>query len=567
MAQLERRNIVRVYDVVDCEFDGDQWKFLIMELLTGGTARDHVTQFGPMDPRQAVEVVLEVLDALRAVHSKKVIHRDIKPENILLSGEGVVKLADFGIAFAPRDRTRLTVQGSTMGTEVYMAPEQREDASSATTRSDIYSVGVVLWVLLIGREPYAPPGYNNFFQNVERNPLWFDGIPDELKQIIMIATSEDPQFRFDSAQAMEDELRAVLPLLASTPSQAPKLGSAPEAKRAKEAREQMTARNLADLADDGDDSEIGNSELGVVEYVRHSPVAVSVSGGLEVSSSSPGSTKVPLSTGGRLVSEEVDDGFEEPPLLNALPSGTLSDARPLSETRMGKMMDAEQRTSKRNFAILVGVVGILAVGLVSLLIVGKTYLFDGESGQVEEPVQIVSTVEVEPVKEPAKEDLTTPELPVLDPPEEVQEAEPAQKESKTPVVAQVKVEPKQTEPTPPREVKVNTDSAKETPPPETTPVQKGMVRLVPKQVMEVDDPEAPEGKRSGVVTYVLSGTKGEGTFTLSSTRSMAQVPHGTYQATVSFEGRSQNQTAPTIKVDGALTTVECFWTMANCRVQ
>ena len=148
-ARLTHPSIISVFDTGT----DDGVAYIVMEFFRGNTLRQVMTERRSMAPTQAVDVLLPVLSALALAHSHGIIHRDIKPENILVGADGRVKVTDFGIAkaaFATRD---LTTTGSVLGTVRYLSPEQvRGDEIDA--RSDLYSVGVVLYEQLTGARPY-----------------------------------------------------------------------------------------------------------------------------------------------------------------------------------------------------------------------------------------------------------------------------------------------------------------------------------------------------------------------------------------------------------------------------
>jgi serine/threonine protein kinase len=573
MAQLERLTIVRVYDVVDCEYDGDQWKFLVMELLTGGSVFDHIFQYGKMHPRQAVQVMLDVLDALEAAHQKGIVHRDIKPENIMFSSKGEVKLADFGIAHAPSEKTRLTKLGSTLGTEAYMPPEQHADGSSVTPRSDIYAMGVLLWAMLTSKHP----GRLDFYISVEREQDWFDGIPGGLESVIRIATSEDPNHRYESASAMTQVLCQIIEGLDPLPDDVPKLGSALE-----EAKRVRARSLLPQPVEDGEHGRDGQT------MVPPSPSSICASAGLKMVDPSvrrsfpqPSSPNTFILDEGK-DEEEGSDSSELPesgPHTGTLTDGNYSDdsRRPITETRFGDMRAEAGRKARRNFVILLVVFSILVMLFIGAIAGVRMVLSNDEDQPTKTPpTEVVSKVVIEPME---PEDLVeideAPQVAPIDSPkltaEVVQEeidtttSTPQTEPKPAPREIKAKVVPPTNDRKPPK-VKESKVEGPTSAPEEFVPAQKGTVRLIPKQVMEVDDPEAPDGKRDGIITYVLTGTDGQ-VYTLTSSRRMAQVPYGTYTAQVSFEGRSQNQAAGSITVEAPLTTVGCYYTVANCKTE
>lgn len=157
LANLEHPNIVRVVDVQhDVAIP-----YLVMEWLEGGTAAAWVKQHGPMPIDVAIDVMLELAAALEFVHSQGVIHRDVNPRNLLIDRAGICKLTDFGIARVSAsaqaisgDLERHTTEiGTVMGTDAYMAPEQRRDSAAVDLRADLYAAGATMYTLLTGRLP------------------------------------------------------------------------------------------------------------------------------------------------------------------------------------------------------------------------------------------------------------------------------------------------------------------------------------------------------------------------------------------------------------------------------
>jgi serine/threonine protein kinase len=126
--------------------------YIAMEYLPGGTLKELMRSKGRLSPQTAVEVALQAADALRAAHEKGIIHRDVKPDNILLAGSDYVKVADFGIARAA-DATTISHLGDILGSVKYMSPEQAA-GRPVGPRSDLYSLGVVLYEMLTGDVPF-----------------------------------------------------------------------------------------------------------------------------------------------------------------------------------------------------------------------------------------------------------------------------------------------------------------------------------------------------------------------------------------------------------------------------
>ena len=217
-ARLAHPNIVSIYDSGSQPNDREQDHFIVMEYCGGGTLAKLLQDSGAVAPDHAVALTTTVLDALAYAHRAGIIHRDIKPANVLMSEDGTVKVGDFGIAKAAFAGSDLTTTGSILGTVTYLAPEQLE-GMEPDARSDIYSVGVLLYELLSGRPPFV--GENQLATALKHQretppPLRSlrAGIPRGLESIVARALEKDPDRRFASAA----EMRSALERQASTPA-------------------------------------------------------------------------------------------------------------------------------------------------------------------------------------------------------------------------------------------------------------------------------------------------------------------------------------------------------------
>jgi len=204
-ARLTHPNVVTVFD---SGLEGGH-PFIVMERLDGRTLRDELAE-GPMEPEAVRAMALQVLEALGAAHGIGLIHRDVKPGNILVAGEGAWKVADFGIATSVEDDHTLTKTGELLGSASYLSPERLE-GHAATTRSDIYSLGVVMYEALTGRPPFGegtPIALAIRIRDGRYEPLR-RVVPDldpALAKTVARAMSKDPMARFASAEEMALEL-------------------------------------------------------------------------------------------------------------------------------------------------------------------------------------------------------------------------------------------------------------------------------------------------------------------------------------------------------------------------
>jgi serine/threonine-protein kinase len=197
VARLSHPAIVNVYDT--CTENGID--AIVMELVRGNTLRDRLDQ-GPIEPSTAANIAAQVAGALDVAHAAGLVHRDIKPANILLSEDGRVKVGDFGIAKAA-ESADLTETGSFVGTAKYLAPEQVE-SKPVDGRTDLYSLGVVLYEMLTGRVPFeADSASGTALARLHTDPVPVrqlnPRVPPALEGITMRLLARDPNGRFPSA--------------------------------------------------------------------------------------------------------------------------------------------------------------------------------------------------------------------------------------------------------------------------------------------------------------------------------------------------------------------------------
>jgi serine/threonine protein kinase len=206
MARLRHPNIVSVFDMgID-----ESRVFMLMELVQGGSVMERVDNYGPLAPRLAARVMIDVLRALELSHKHGVVHRDVKPHNVLLTLEGVPKVTDFGIAAVKNDDHHLTRTGAVMGTWAYMAPEQRKDAKSVDARSDVYASAATLYAIVTGAEPLD-------LYVEETHAEMLAGLPAPLADVVRTAASYRADQRYASAEAMAVALEECLVSLPPDP--------------------------------------------------------------------------------------------------------------------------------------------------------------------------------------------------------------------------------------------------------------------------------------------------------------------------------------------------------------
>lgn len=204
VAMLSHPNIVSVYDVSH----NDDVEYIVMELIDGITLKQYLQKKSVLDPSEVLDFTIQTAKALEHAHSKGIIHRDIKPQNIMLLKDGMIKVADFGIASL--ENTIEENNGETVGSVHYIAPEQaRGEAPDA--RSDIYSLGIVMYEMLTGRLPYV--GNSDVevaVKHMNTDPVTprdiVPSIPEELERICLKAMNSNIDERYQTASEMLADL-------------------------------------------------------------------------------------------------------------------------------------------------------------------------------------------------------------------------------------------------------------------------------------------------------------------------------------------------------------------------
>ena len=214
MARTSHPNLVQVHDM---ELQGNV-NYLVMEFIRGRSLRDWMNQ-AQIPPPQVFAVMHGVLQALHYAHRHAIVHRDMKPENVLISDEGMVKVADFGIARLMDDTGiggTATKTGTTVGTPQYMSPEQVA-SSKVDGRSDLYSAGIMFYELVVGQPPFTASEADGPFtlmaKHVQAPPkppsVFRPGLNPELEQVILKSLSKRPEDRYQSGQEFDEAMSKV----------------------------------------------------------------------------------------------------------------------------------------------------------------------------------------------------------------------------------------------------------------------------------------------------------------------------------------------------------------------
>ncbi|MBC7629993.1 MAG: Stk1 family PASTA domain-containing Ser/Thr kinase [Flavobacterium sp.] len=207
-AKLNHRNVVSVFD----QGKDGEITYLVMEYVPGHTLRDLMREEAPMPPYRALELLEQILIALSAAHAAKIIHRDVKPENVLITPDGDVKVADFGLARAVSAATTAT-GGTLIGTVSYLAPEIVVN-EGADARSDIYACGAVLYEMLTGLKPHSGESpiqvaYKHVHEDIGAPSDIQAGIPPYVDALVARATVRDRDQRSTDARVMLQQVRSV----------------------------------------------------------------------------------------------------------------------------------------------------------------------------------------------------------------------------------------------------------------------------------------------------------------------------------------------------------------------
>ncbi|MBR1385241.1 MAG: Stk1 family PASTA domain-containing Ser/Thr kinase [Bacilli bacterium] len=206
---LSHPNIVEMYDVGE---DNGTY-YIVMEYIEGRTLKQLLKKRGSLTAPEVVDIMLQLTDGIAHAHDMYIIHRDLKPQNIMISDDGKIKITDFGIAMA-LNSTQLTQTNSVMGSVHYLPPEQAS-GKGATTKSDIYSMGIMLFELLTGKLPFKGENaveiaLKHLKDEIPSVKKINSNIPQSLENIILKSTAKNPKNRYDDVKEMYNDLKVCL---------------------------------------------------------------------------------------------------------------------------------------------------------------------------------------------------------------------------------------------------------------------------------------------------------------------------------------------------------------------
>ena len=209
VARLKNPGLVAVHD----QGLDSRHPFLVMELVEGGTLRELLRERGPMPPHAVAAVLRPVLGGLATAHRNGLVHRDVKPENVLISDDGDVKIADFGLVRAVAE-AGITSASVILGTAAYLSPEQ-VSSGDASPRSDVYAAGVLVYELLTGVTPFTggtalAVAYQRLDNDVAAPSSVISGVPPQFDELVLRATARQAADRYADAHEMGDDLEAIV---------------------------------------------------------------------------------------------------------------------------------------------------------------------------------------------------------------------------------------------------------------------------------------------------------------------------------------------------------------------
>jgi hypothetical protein len=209
LAQVNSPHVVAVYDAGE----DDERPYLVMELVEGTTLERELERAGRLEPPRAVAIAKDIASGLASAHEQGIVHRDVKPSNVFLSPSDSAKIGDFGIVRLERPDATLTLTGQTFGSPPYVAPEQAT-GGRVDARADLYSLGCVLFQMLVGRRPFSgDDAVSLVYQHVHTTPPRVDSlhpeVPVALGDLVSGLMAKDPDHRPDSAEEVQRALESV----------------------------------------------------------------------------------------------------------------------------------------------------------------------------------------------------------------------------------------------------------------------------------------------------------------------------------------------------------------------
>ncbi len=207
---LVHQNIVSIYDVGE---EDNSVYYIVMEYVEGQTLKQYIQQHSPIPVSKALAIMEQLMSAISHAHQNHIIHRDIKPQNILMDHNGNVKITDFGIAMA-LSATSITQTNSVLGSVHYLSPEQAR-GGTANHKSDIYSLGIVMFELLTGRLPFSGESavsiaLKHLQSETPSVRRWNPAVPQSVENIVLKATTKDPFYRYENVEEMAEDIRTSL---------------------------------------------------------------------------------------------------------------------------------------------------------------------------------------------------------------------------------------------------------------------------------------------------------------------------------------------------------------------